>query len=91
MTVKNRGIIGNKRAISTSKIKKMTVIKKKWREKGIRDDEIGSKPHSKGEDFSRSEKDFFDRIRDIIIIKLAIIKFRVKIFIKMLIIYINEN
>lgn len=40
-------------AISTSKIRKITVIKKNRREKGSRKSELGSNPHSKGEDFSR--------------------------------------
>ena len=40
--------------ISTSKIKKITAIRKKRSEKGSRADPLGSKPHSKGEFFSRS-------------------------------------
>lgn len=40
------GIIGNKRAISKSKIKNRMAIKKKRNEKGRRADFIGSKPHS---------------------------------------------
>lgn len=51
----NKGIIGKIKAISTSKIKKITVIKKKCKEKGIRADDLGSNPHSNGDDFSRSE------------------------------------
>lgn len=47
-------IIGNIRAISTSKIKKIIAIKKKRREKGNRDELSGSNPHSKGDIFSRS-------------------------------------
>ena len=39
---------------STSKTKKMTAIRKKCLENGIREDSIGSNPHSKGEFFSRS-------------------------------------
>lgn len=50
----NRGIIGKIRAISTSKIKKITVIRKKCKEKGIRAEDLGSNPHSNGEHFSRS-------------------------------------
>ena len=45
---------GNKRTISTSKIRKIIASKKKRREKGNRADFIGSNPHSKGEFFSRS-------------------------------------
>lgn len=47
-------IIGRIRAISTSKIKKIIVIKKNRIEKGIRDEFKGSNPHSKGDVFSRS-------------------------------------
>jgi len=52
--VLNVKTIGKIKAISTSKIKKIIVIKKNRIEKGIREEFIGSKPHSKGEDFSRS-------------------------------------
>ena len=45
---------GRSRVISTSKIRKITAIKKKRREKGNRADPLGSKPHSYGEFFSRS-------------------------------------
>jgi hypothetical protein len=38
----------------------MIVIKKNRNEKGIREEDFGSKPHSKGEHFSRSIKAFFD-------------------------------
>lgn len=47
-------IIGNIKAISTSKIKKIIAIKKNRKEKGIRDEFKGSNPHSKGDIFSRS-------------------------------------
>ena len=53
-------IIGKIKAISTSKIKKIIVIKKKRIEKGSREEFIGSNPHSKGDVFSRSFNDFFD-------------------------------
>jgi hypothetical protein len=54
-------IIGNGRriVISTSKIRKMMAIRKNRRENGIRLDENGSNPHSKGEDFSRLDVFFF--------------------------------
>lgn len=55
-------IIGRISAISTSKIKKIIVIKKNRNEKGRREEDFGSNPHSKGEDFSRSTKVFFDKI-----------------------------
>lgn len=45
---------GNNKVISTSKIRKITAIKKKRNENGIRAVFKGSNPHSKGEDFSRS-------------------------------------
>lgn len=38
--------IGNNSVISTSKIKKITAIKKNRKEKGIRADPLGSNPHS---------------------------------------------
>lgn len=53
-------IIGNISAISTSKIKKIIAIKKKFNEKGRREELKGSNPHSKGEFFSRSLIIFFD-------------------------------
>ena len=40
--------------ISTSKIRKITAIKKNRREKGRRAEPLGSNPHSNGEFFSRS-------------------------------------
>lgn len=49
--VKGRGRI---RAISMSKTKKITARRKNRNENGIRADLFGSKPHSKGEAFSRS-------------------------------------
>lgn len=65
-------IIGIKIAISTSKIKKIIVIKKKWIENAIRGLEWGSNPHSKGEIFSISFEDFLFKISEIKIIKLEI-------------------
>jgi hypothetical protein len=53
-------IIGKINAISTSKIKKIIVIKKNRIEKGSREEFIGSNPHSKGDVFSRSFNDFLD-------------------------------
>ena len=66
-------IKGNNKAISTSKIKKITAIKKNRKEKGNRADVLGSNPHSKGELFSRSKNDFFERIEAITIINKEII------------------
>jgi hypothetical protein len=48
---------GIKRTISMSKIKKITASKKKRKEKGTRAELLGSNPHSKGEAFSRSNKE----------------------------------
>lgn len=48
--MRGRGI---RRAISTSKIKKMTASRKNRREKGVRAVWFGSKPHSYGLAFSR--------------------------------------
>lgn len=45
----------------------MTAIRKNRKENGNRADLLGSNPHSNGDDFSRSEKVFFDRISDNII------------------------
>jgi len=52
-------INGISNVISTSKIKKITAIKKNCREKGNRADLFGSNPHSKGLLFSRSVNVFF--------------------------------
>lgn len=56
----NMWIKGINRAISISKIKKIKLIIKNWILKGMRGGDMGSKPHSKGEIFSRSWKDFFE-------------------------------
>jgi len=76
-------IIGKIKAISTSKIKKIIAIKKNCKEKGNREEDLGSNPHSKGELFSRSIIDFLDRIDaniittpEIIIINKPIIKIK---------------
>ena len=49
--------MGKSSTISTSKIKKIIARRKKRREKGKRAEELGSKPHSKGEFFSRSPRE----------------------------------
>lgn len=61
-------VIGNNNAISTSKIKKITAIRKNRSENGSRALDLGSNPHSKGDLFSRSSICFFDNIVAIIII-----------------------
>ena len=50
------------------------VIKKKCKEKGNREDDLGSNPHSNGELFSRSLIDFFDKIEASIITIEQIVK-----------------
>lgn len=65
--------MGKINAISTSKIKKIIVIRKKCKENGIRAIDLGSNPHSNGEHFSRSKNDFFDKKKEIIIKILEII------------------
>jgi len=51
--------LGRSKAISTSKMRKITLIKKNRRENGSRASEFGSNPHSKGEAFSRLNLTFF--------------------------------
>lgn len=80
-------IIGNNIAISTSKIKKITAIRKNRNEKGNRADLFGSKPHSKGDDFSRSSIIFFDSSVANIIINMDSIIVNVVIIIMINIIY----
>lgn len=80
-------IIGNNKVNSTSKMRKITAIKKNWRENGARADLFGSNPHSKGDLFSRSENVFFE-IRFIKIIKIIIITQMIKVrVVRSLIIY----
>jgi len=52
--------IGNSSAISTSKIMKITAIKKNRDENGSRAEFFGSNPHSNGDLFSRSSFIFFE-------------------------------
>lgn len=79
--------MGRIRAISTSKIRKIIVIKKNRIEKGNRDEFIGSNPHSKGEVFSRSFIVFFDNKEAINITIIAITKTIIDIIYKVIIIY----
>jgi hypothetical protein len=51
--------IGNSSAISTSKIMKITALKKNRDEKGSRAEFFGSNPHSNGDLFSQSSLIFF--------------------------------
>ena len=68
--------IGSNKAISTSKIKKITAIRKNRRENGNRAEAHGSNPHSKGDLFSRSTIVFFDNkdARDIMMIVIIRVK-----------------
>jgi hypothetical protein len=66
-------IIGKSKAISTSKIKKITAIRKNRREKGNREELLGSNPHSNGELFSRSIIVFFDKIEARLITMIVIV------------------
>lgn len=52
--------MGSRSAISTSKIMKITAIKKNRDEKGSRAEFFGSNPHSNGDLFSRSSLIFFE-------------------------------
>lgn len=80
---------GIKRVISISKIRKINLIRKNWILNGIRDLDIGSKPHSKGDIFSRFLNSFMEikkfkiKISSLIIISKSIKK------IKNMIIYIK--
>ena len=65
-------VIGSSSAISTSKIKKITAIRKNRNEKGSRADLFGSNPHSNGDLFSRSSMFFFDN-KDVKIITVVVI------------------
>lgn len=76
---------GIKRVISISKIKKISLIRKNWILKGKWLIEIGSNPHSNGDIFSWSIKDFFEIKIFNNIRKEAIVK-RVSIVIIMIII-----
>lgn len=81
-------MIGINRVISTSKIKKIKLIRKKWILKGGRLLDIGSNPHSNGEDFSRSWKVFLDIVK-FSIINNKEINNKINIYNIMWIIYIN--
>lgn len=72
--------------ISISKIKKINLIKKKWILKGIRLNDIGSNPHSKGEFFSRFFSIFFEKNKFRQIINKGINNIKIKIIIKLIII-----
>ena len=70
---------GSRRAISTSNTKKITASKKNRNEKGIRAEDFGSKPHSKGESFSRSIYDRNEIILEIIRMRIARASLRIMV------------
>lgn len=82
-------IIGSKRVISTSKIRKIIVIKKNRNENGIRELLIGLNPHSNGDIFSRFNFIFFEIIVEIFIIIKGIISIMIKGIVIKIIIYIK--
>lgn len=84
-------IIGKIKAISTSKIKKIIVIRKNRIEKGRREEFIGSNPHSKGDVFSRSFIVFFANNEAKYITTIAIIKIIKDIKYKFIITYTKRN
>ena len=79
--------MGISKVISTSKIKKITAIKKNCKEKGKRAVFLGSNPHSNGEAFSRSINLFLEIKLIKITIRKIIITIKVARYIKILIIY----
>lgn len=85
-------IIGRIKAISTSKIKKIIVIKKNRSENGKREEDLGSNPHSNGDLFSRSVKDFLDKIEanNITIVVIIKIKNIIRIIEKIIYTVINR-
>lgn len=84
----NEMIMGRIIEISTSKIKKIIVMMKNWRENGKREEVLGSNPHSKGEYFSRSVFFFFEIIIEIRIKRHTIVIIKIIIFKINIIIYI---
>lgn len=90
--------LGKRRAISTSKIKKITAMRKKRVENGNRADLFGSNPHSNGEFFSRSMKVFFESVvasmiimRDNEIIIIAIFNMMIIIYFELSIFLIGSQ
>lgn len=69
LDILNVDATGKSKVISTSKIRKITAIRKNRKEKGRRADPLGSKPHSYGEFFSRSRIVFLANTLDKIITK----------------------
>lgn len=65
-------VIGRSKVSSTSKITKITVIKKNCKEKGNRAEFLGSNPHSNGLIFSRSLKVFLEIKFNKVVIKIKI-------------------
>lgn len=84
-------IKGKRRAISTSKIKKMMAIKKNWFENGSREQFHGSNPHSNGDLFSRSIILFFEIKFNVIIRIIITLKITITIRVIILIIYTKSR
>jgi hypothetical protein len=80
--------MGSRRAISTSKIMKMTAIRKNRDENGSRAEFFGSNPHSNGDLFSRSLFIFFDSSVAIIITAVVMVIVIVAITIIIIITYL---
>jgi hypothetical protein len=78
-------VIGKSKAISTSKFRKITAIRKYRSENGSRADLFGSNPHSNGDLFSRSSIFFVARtevstitiIVNVIVIAVAVATFKI--------------
>jgi len=87
LSVLVKNTIGIRRVISISKIKKIKLIIKKWILKGVWLLDIGSKPHSNGDDFSRSLNIFLEIKKLINIIKIEIDINMIKISDNCIIIY----
>jgi hypothetical protein len=81
-------VIGRSRAISTSKIRKITAMRKNRSENGRRADLFGSNPHSNGDLFSRSSMIFLDSSDVIIMITVVSVRVTVTIVIVIIITYL---
>lgn len=73
------GTNGKSSTISISNTRKITANKKNRSEKGTRADVNGSKPHSNGEDFSRSKRERLARKKEAKNNSVATVNARVKV------------
>jgi len=83
--------MGMSKVISMSKIKKISLIMKKWILKGQWLEDIGSNPHSKGDVFSRSLVVFFEIKKLISIMVVAIVINKNIMIISWVIIYTKDK